>query len=212
MTTDKEHRAAQMAEHYEKNKGHILAKQAAWKEKNQSHVKVQGAAYYQKNKARIKAHAAAYRENHKGRVSVYRVQNKENQRENQRAYHAKYLRTLRLQFYDMYGVKKEGHEHGVCSCPACGADLMLFGTVSHIDGSGKQHRESAGNHLQMLREATAAYNPTRFAAECFNCNLAAARNGGICPHKNKIPLTRLRGREPKPDYHMRVAVGENPGE
>lgn len=99
----------------------------------------------------------------------------------------KYVLSFRIRFYDIYGLKKKGHEHGVCTC-CKEADLMLFGTISHIDGSGKQHRESVNNDgVKLLKQALTMYDPAKFAAECFNCNMGAVRNGGICPHKTKEP-------------------------
>jgi len=105
---------------------------------------------------------------------------------------ADYLQSLREQVYDMYGLKKAGHKHGVCPCPGCGTDLTMFGTISHIDSNGKQHREIIGGWAfprykpvggKVLKEALAAHDPARFSVECFNCTGGAIENGGICPHK-----------------------------
>jgi len=155
---DVEKRKAYQAEYYQKNTKHIAVQHAEYREKNKKHI----AAYREKNKERIAT-----------TISVCMKRR---------------MLTLRTQFYDMYGLKKEGHEHGVCSCLGCGTDLVDFGTISHIDGSGAQHREfTNGSALKIIKEALAIYNPARFAAECYNCNLAAAKNDGVCPHKSKTP-------------------------
>jgi len=166
--TQKEHIVAYNAAYWEKNKGRLHVQQAAYRGKNKKSLAAQRVEYRKKNKERIAARKRGYWNENKGRLAIQR---------------ANYIQTFRNQFNDMYGLKKEGHEHGVCTC--CGeADLTLFGTVSHIDGGGARHRElTNGSQTRVIKDALDHYNPSRFAAECFNCNLAAVRNNGICPHK-----------------------------
>jgi len=193
--THKDNIAAHKAVYYQEHKERILARNAAWREKNREHDAANKAIYREKHKEHIAAYLTKYRkENREHLLAVmadWREKNKEyltspeyRDAKCDRA-RQEYL-ALRTAVYDMYGRKKEGHEHGVCSCPGCDADLMQFGTLSHIDGNGKRHRElTKRSPIKILKEALAVYDPTRFAAECFNCNLAAARNGGICPHKTE---------------------------
>ena len=176
------------------------------------------AAYYQKNKARFAARYAANRRKNRGANAVYAANYRRENPEFCAAYHLEgaerrraITEALRLQFYDMYGLKKEGHEHGVCTC-CKERDLVMFGTISHIDGSGGQHRKLANrNRAKMLKDALSIYNPSRFAAECACCNMAAekygrdvviayfARNRSIRSHKT--------GSLKSPDYHV-VVRGE----
>jgi len=165
MTSD---RRTYLTAYRENNKERIAVWKAAYRKKNKERIAVREANYRKKNKERIAARNAKWYRKNKKRVAAYRL-----------TYH----QTFRNKFNDMYGLKKEGHKHGVCTC-CKEADLTLFGTISHIDGSGKHHRESTkGSLVKMLRQAITIYDPTRFAAECFNCNMSAVRNNGICPHK-----------------------------
>lgn len=150
----------------------------------QLHKQVRMAAYRGKNKERIAAYnAQRYRENRES-ILAQNASYREKNKEWVNAKKTEMRRLDRMKLYDMYGLPMEGHEHGVCSCPGCGADLVMFGTLSHINGGGKQHRIlTKGQFHKALKDAIAVYDPTKYAAECFNCNGAAARNGGICPHK-----------------------------
>ena len=190
------------AVYYEKNKERIAGRHAEYYARKKTDISAQKAAYYQKNKKHIKAYQeksqsliTAYREKNKAHIAARKIKYNEMNKEHFVAWRSKYYQALRNQFYDLYGLKKEGHEHGVCTC-CKEADLVMFGTMSHIDGSGAQHREATGSPFKILKEALAVYNPSRFAAECFNCNCAAARHGGICPHKEKkkglVPAPKLR--------------------
>jgi len=182
------------AAYYEKNKERTSIERAAYRNENKEHIAAYGVEYRENNRRQLSAKRAAYYQKNKERIAAYRTKNKDHiaaqgaayrqkNKQSLAAYNAKRYQTLLNQFYDDYGLKKKGHEHSVCTC-CKEADLMMFGTLSHIDGSGKHHRETTnGSRTKMLREAIAVYDPTRFAAECFNCNLAAVRNNGICPHK-----------------------------
>lgn len=170
---NKERIAARNAKYRQANRTHILAKQAAWREKNKEHLAVYFSEYHRKNKDRIAAYREANKEHKKAYSAAYWKQNKAQCS----AHNVQYRQTIRNQFYDMYGLPMEGHEHGVCTC-CKEADLVLLGTLSHIDGSGNHHKMATnGSLIKMLREAITVYNPQRFAAECYNCNLAAERWG-----------------------------------
>jgi len=172
-------RGPYFSEHYQKNRKRILARNREWRKKNKERVNAHQREYRKKNKDRLATHSREYRQKNKERTATYQRDNKDHIIAQQ----AKYHKSFRDRFNDRYGLPKEGHEHGVCTC-CKEADLTLFGTVSHIDGGGKQHRElNNGSQIRVIRDALDHYDPSRFAAECFNCNMAARRNGGICPHK-----------------------------
>lgn len=213
MTTEKR-RAYQVA-YRAKNKEHITAQVSGYRDKHKDVIATRQSEYYQKNKERIAIQHIEYREKNKARITAQKASWREKNRENIAARKAEFymrnrerllatasesqkkrLLILRTRFYDVYGLKKEGHEHGVCTC-CKEADLMDFGTVSHIDGNGAQHRKLVGRSLfKVLQEALAVYDPARFAAECWNCNSGAAHNGGVCPHK--------AGSLKSSDYHVVV--------
>jgi hypothetical protein len=178
---NKERIGVRVSEWQGSHKEYLAAYRAAWREKNKEHL----AAYREASKERRAAYAAVYNEENRGRIAARHAQYREKNKEHIAAQKAQSNCIVQNQFYDRYGLPMKGHEHGVCTC-CKGADLVMFGTISHIDGSGKQHREATnGNTYRMMKEAVAHYDPTRFAAECCNCNDGARRNGGICPHKVK---------------------------
>ena len=199
---DTQKKKARDAAYYQKNRERIAARNAEYYDRKKADISAQKTIYYQKNKERIKAYQeksqsliTAYREKNKDHIAARKIKYNEKNKEQIVVWRAEYYQALRNQFYDMYGLKKEGHEHGVCTC-CKEADLVMFGTMSHIDGSGARHREATRSPFKILKEALAVYNPSKFAAECFNCNCAAARYGGICPHKQKkkglIPAPKLQ--------------------
>lgn len=153
-----EHERVYQREYYLRNKAHIEARRVA----NKQHQMTYDKERYAMNKEQAKARVARYWRENKGRIKARKAQQHQ---------------VLLNQLYDMYGFKKEGHEHGVCTC-CKEADLVMFGTLSHIDDSGCEHRKLTGkNQDRMLRDAIAVYNPSKFAAECYNCNLAVTRWG-----------------------------------
>jgi hypothetical protein len=161
-------------------------------------------SYYARNKPRLDAQNKVYRETHKDQIrdyladwreknpdwmKNYRIANRETIRKQIRQdclkHREKYNKArkivsenLRREFLVRFGQSKSGHPCGVCPC--CGEDLLRFGTIHHINGDGKEHRKHKCHHA-MLREAITSGDKSRFAALCFNCNLAAERNGGHCP-------------------------------
>jgi hypothetical protein len=157
-----EEKKAYRAAWREENKERI----ATYRVENKEHIAALQAEYGKKNKQRLATYQAAYREENKERLAASAHVRGEKRR-----------LTLRTQFYDRYGLKKEGHEHGVCTC-CKERDLMMFGTISHIDGGGAQHRKLVnGNGIKIFKDALAVYDPSRFAAECACCNMAAEKYG-----------------------------------
>ncbi len=75
---------------------------------------------------------------------------------------------------------------GVCQC--CGERNPIFLSIDHINGKGRQHRQSVG-----LKSSAALYSwlkrnnfPKGFQVLCYNCNMGKYLNGGICPHKEAV--------------------------
>lgn len=80
----------------------------------------------------------------------------------------------RLRCLDAYGGR-------VCAC--CGERQILFLTIDHINGHGtKESRKDRRYIYVRLRQQ--GY-PKGYRVLCYNCNCGRARNGGICPHKQK---------------------------
>ncbi len=65
-------------------------------------------------------------------------------------------------------------------CVYCGISELIFLTIDHVDGNGKEHRKTEGNHicavLRRHKAATGQY-PTGFQVLCWNCNSAKHIHG-----------------------------------
>jgi hypothetical protein len=50
---------------------------------------------------------------------------------------------------------------------------------------GKQDRIENGGQDMVFRRAVEHPNHTKYETQCYNCNLGAKANGGVCPHKTQ---------------------------
>lgn len=84
----------------------------------------------------------------------------------------KYRKKLWYEFAAAYG--------GKCAC--CGEAASEFLTISHRfrDGGGANRKDTYQTLAELRREGW----PTDrgITIDCFNCNMGAERNDGICPH------------------------------
>lgn len=73
-------------------------------------------------------------------------------------------------------------------CNCCGLTDIRFLTIDHINNDGGKHRAEVGHSTTMLLVWLKKRNwPTNnFQLLCWNCNMAKARHGGICPHKTSL--------------------------
>jgi hypothetical protein len=87
-------------------------------------------------------------------------------------------------------VRTEAFAHYGTTCYCCGEQNTLFLTLGHINNDGAEHRrilkktglKTVGGHSLYLWLKRNAYPPLPLQVECFNCNCAKQRNGGVCPH------------------------------
>lgn len=135
--------------------------------------------YYQSHRAEILFKQKQHRQAHPEYQVHYRAAHKDKHAKDQK----ELWQSLYHQIFVIFGEPKIGHAYGVCTC-CHEADLEDFGTLSHVNNDGAQHRKRV-NQYAILKEAIASRDRTRFAAECFNCNLGARKHGGACPHKNR---------------------------
>ena len=85
----------------------------------------------------------------------------------------KYFGKLRAQMFEAYG-------H---SCSCCNETIKEFLTLEHLNGTGKEHRISAGKGWGALLDLRKKGWPKEgYTVLCMNCNFAK-RFGKICPHK-----------------------------
>jgi hypothetical protein len=80
------------------------------------------------------------------------------------------------------------HYGSVCAC--CGESQPLFLTLDHKKGGGTQHRVALKRRTlqtwlrsQFLKKGRW---PSGYQTLCHNCNCGRWRNGGKCPHKEKV--------------------------
>ena len=71
---------------------------------------------------------------------------------------------------------------GKCAC--CGETNFGFLTLDHIEGGGREHREtvnSGGTGIaRNLKER--GWPKGEFQILCYHCNCGRAHHGGVCPH------------------------------
>ena len=76
------------------------------------------------------------------------------------------------------------------ACACCGESESLFLEIDHVHNDGHRHRVRGRRakgydlYLWLKRENY----PPGFQVLCSNCNQGKRRNGGTCPHKDKIRL------------------------
>jgi len=88
------------------------------------------------------------------------------------------LQRLKSQVYRAYGNK----------CQCCGEMNEDFFTLDHVNGDGARHRieicgKNSANPLLMYRWIIRNGYPSTIRLYCYNCNIGAYRNSGICPHR-----------------------------
>lgn len=87
-------------------------------------------------------------------------------------------RRLKAQIVEAYG--------GKCEC--CGETIPELLTIDHINGNGASERRKRGRGLNEGWDFYAYLRRNGFPKDnyrllCYNCNIGAYKNGGICPHQ-----------------------------
>ena len=80
--------------------------------------------------------------------------------------------------------------YGGCICACCSETILAMLTIDHIDSNGGAHRkELFGNSqrggYEFYRWLKKHKYPKGYRVLCYNCNVGAYRNGGVCPHEKK---------------------------
>jgi hypothetical protein len=86
-------------------------------------------------------------------------------------------------------LKLEMFEHlgNVCAC--CKEDNPAFLCLDHINNDGHIENRRLGEIIAMARKS--GWDKTRYQVLCFNCNMAKANFGGVCPHKLLLTLQTI---------------------
>jgi hypothetical protein len=75
-------------------------------------------------------------------------------------------------------------KYGGYRCSCCGETEVMFLEIDHINGGGNKHRKETNYSVyQWIKNNNF---PFGFQVLCHNCNKGKYRNGGVCPHKEKI--------------------------
>lgn len=72
------------------------------------------------------------------------------------------------------------HYGGECRC--CGLGELMFLTINHDNGGGKQHRKKTGGGSSFYRWLKREGLPGGFSVMCWNCNFSHGLYG-YCPHE-----------------------------
>lgn len=77
------------------------------------------------------------------------------------------------------------------SCSCCGETEPIFLTLDHVANDGAAVRKRIGPQVnQILTDLKQRGWPPEVRIMCFNCNSGRHRNGGECPHVEKIRMGR----------------------
>jgi hypothetical protein len=72
---------------------------------------------------------------------------------------------------------------GQPNCRCCGATIIEFLTLDHMENNGAEHRRSIGlSGSRFYRWIKANNYPSGYQVLCMNCNLGRHHNSGVCPH------------------------------
>ncbi len=124
---------------------------------------------------KIEVPSSQYCDSCRKRYRVYTAKWKKNNPDRKRRTIARYRDwhwKVRLLVIEAYG--------GKCKC--CGETELLFLTIDHVNGDGKEHREQIGHQSIYSVVRREGFPKDRYQLLCFNCNIAKDHNGGICPH------------------------------
>jgi len=136
-------------------------------------TRVKNHEYHLKHKEEIRNRSREYRARNRDRLLAqkrdYYAKNRNRLRNQNKAWRAK----IRGRFFDLYG--KE------CAC--CHEREEAFLTLGHIKNDGNVERRELGN-WGIYAKAIEHPDLSRYETQCFNCNLGAKVNGGVCPHKS----------------------------
>lgn len=89
---------------------------------------------------------------------------------------------------DYAAAKAAVFSHYGRECACCGETEPLFLTMDHVNNDGARHRKTPGqsSHNNIYGWLVRNGFPGGFQVLCMNCNQGKHRNGGICPHAQKV--------------------------
>lgn len=98
--------------------------------------------------------------------------------------------TKRSRWNAMYRRKGQEHKldvfkHYGNKCNCCGETELLFLSMDHVNNDGNIFRKKIHSGYKTYIWIRRNNYPKDLQLLCMNCNFGKARNGGVCPHKNK---------------------------
>ena len=79
--------------------------------------------------------------------------------------------------------------YGGWKCACCGETQKLFLSIDHIENNGAEERRSGlysgggtGFYLWLRKQNF----PPGYQVLCMNCQVGKHKNGGVCPHQQKV--------------------------
>jgi hypothetical protein len=98
-------------------------------------------------------------------------------KEKYKIWHKEHREQARLDIIANYG--------GKCAC--CGETEPLFLEIDHVNGGGSTDRKNGLSGTMMyLKLKEQGYPKDDYQLLCANCNHGKFRNGGVCPHYNRL--------------------------
>lgn len=171
-----EKRRVYARDYYAKNADYVKLKVKKWRWAHLAQVKEAKKKYYLEHREVILAKESARRKNTDNRV-YFQEYYKRNKPKRSLARQLEDTR-LRATFFGIYGSE--------CAC--CHEKDLRFLTIAHKKHDGNVDRRENGGVRGTIKKAIQNIDRDKYATLCYNCNLAASRNGGICPHLSS-PIT-----------------------
>jgi hypothetical protein len=79
--------------------------------------------------------------------------------------------------------------YGGYRCACCGETERLFLSIDHINNDGAEERKSgkySGSGYGFYRWLRKSGFPSGYQVLCMNCQVGKHKNGGVCPHQQKV--------------------------
>lgn len=85
-------------------------------------------------------------------------------------------------------IRKIVFDHYGNKCACCGESEIMFLTLDHINNDNERHNGKSFGGFKFYKRLINNNFPAKPALRtlCWNCNCGRARNGGTCPHEEKI--------------------------
>ena len=148
----------------------------------------------------LRKHWRTMRSKHKDSQNAWRRQYRklhpeQHREQERRRYWTRYRELFRQKRYQVL----IHYSNGTPKCACCEESEIRFLTLDHIEGGGNRQRKSIGTGITYWLWLIKNNYPKGYQTLCMNCNWARYTNGGICPHKDTVPLSIGSAKYPNTD-------------